>query len=326
MALVEGGGENEAQIDPVEMVTQLREKIDGKKKEIENLSTEEAKLRDEISQLSAQWREEKMQLTRSANAAEKKSKAVSGSGAEVLARRKIPPSIQRADSGLIRYSAKEKNEIEQKMEKEKKMQMVADERKKRLEKEEQGLLADVARLKAELQSNCAKNDSEVVPENNFANVSPKESSKNNNKRYTQLGGVCFFEDDICNAESVSYLTAKLDQLICNFEVSFSDLFSLKKLIESSDGRRIFCQRLMNVVGEKNNSNSNLNSNLNSKSKEKSVENSREKYVEISSDAFDHILWLFSTVLSSFSADSKPDFFSLIVLAKCAVRIVRQVNG
>jgi hypothetical protein len=231
-------------VDPVELVTELRTKIEKKKTECVALEAEENALREELRQMARAWRDEKLSLTYALSGAEKNLR----SGGE----KKDEPLKRQEES----FSADQRRELSEALEREVRLAKEAEERRKKLEAEAAELSAGNDRLRQRLAEREAKKPKVEAEEktevDNSANVSEKRE-----KRLTRLvesgekesdNNFFFYESEESRPEKVAHLTAQLEALLRGgAEVEFSDLFMLKRLLERDEGRRVFCFVLFRQV-------------------------------------------------------------------------------
>jgi hypothetical protein len=293
VALVEESGGAPEPVDFAEKVVQLRDTINKTKQQIEAFEAEEEQLRTNIREERSNWQKEKMQLVYQLSAAEKRVKSVvSSSSASGAAAAAVAPSP--SVSRIQEYKSSELDDLKNKTKTEERLWQTAKERKKQLADEEEALLRDIEKLKQALKRPAAPIVTPVVEE--------EEEDKRGSRLVAASNSNCFFlQTEVTTPENVAHLTQRLEALMRDKTVEFEDLFSLKRLLETDEGRRVFCFVLFAQIRAR---------------KQRKTKKEEEKMVLLSVQNFDLVLWLFNTVVQSLSRqDVKTDYFATRVILK-----------
>jgi len=342
--MVETGDDKKDEDDAVELVSKTRDQIRKARATCEELEKEEGRLKDQIAETKRAWRDEKTQLVyavsnaeKAARKAEEKDRPIrpttSAKKTSILPGKgpvMVRTASMRHTADMKDFAKARKQEAEEALATESKLLEIAKDRRKRLadeeavlKKETEDLERQVAQLEAEtmhlekeLEAAVAVTSPVVTHKPVAAPSSPVTSPS---KRYTRLvnkgeaGSVpqeteyFFYETDVTSTEMVNYLTMQLERLFKNKDVSFEDLFKLKQLLETDEGRRVFCFVLFSTIRAKK-------------------RGSGDRKILLSSDSFDLVLWLINTVLQSMSTmEDKIDFFAARVLMKYSRLIVRELS-
>ncbi len=300
VALVETGDgplAAEAEQNLAEKVVQMRENINKTKKEIDAFEAEEEQLRTNIREERSNWQKEKMQLVYQVSAAEKRGKAsTTVANSNVV----LPsPSVSRVQE----YKSAELEQLKSQTKTEERLLQSAKERKLQLTEEETLLLRDIEQLKQSLRSLTPPSPARpvAVAAAPPVVVVPDQPAEKRGSRLVAAGNAnCFFlQTEVTTPENVARLTQRLEALLRDRTVEFEDLFSLKRLLETDEGRRVFCFVLFAQIRAR-----------------KQRKTKEEKMVVLSVENFDLVLWLFNTVVQSLSKqDTKTDYFATKVILK-----------
>ncbi len=336
-------GDDKKEDDAVELVSKTRDQIRKARATCEELEKEEGKLKDQIAETKKAWRDEKTQLVYAVSNAEKAARkaeekdrpirpATSAKKTSILPGKgpvMVRTASMRHTADMKDFAKARKQEAEEALALESKLLETAKGRRKRLADEEAVLKKetdDLERQVAQLEAETMHLEKELEAATQAVSTpvaSPKPAAAPSvaspNKRYTRLvnkgeGGSVpqeteyfFYETDVTSTEMVNYLTMQLERLFKNKDVSFEDLFKLKQLLETDEGRRVFCFVLFSTIRAKK-------------------RGSGDRKILLSSDSFDLVLWLINTVLQSMSTvEDKIDFFAARVLMKYSRLIVRELS-
>ena len=319
------------------MVTDLRDEVRAKKSQFEQLENEEKELKAEITKFKRAWRDEKTQLIYAVSNAEKrlrKAEEQADKPAQLMKKQNVASSTSKKKTSILptkslknaserqlldlqNFAKTQQRQAQETLSQEQKAIEETRTRTENLKEEERALLREINELEKTvdtLEGEVRALEREVISLEKEEKAEEVEDLKKENKvsNYTNLDGkqeYYFYETNITSKEMVDYLTVQMEKLLMDKNVSFEDLFKLKQLFETDEGRRVFCFVLFSSIRAKKRANG-------------------EKFLLLNGDSFDYVLWLFNTVLQSMSnsnSEGKVDFFSLRVLMKYSSFIVRELH-
>lgn len=289
--------EEAAQQDSGPTEKELEDKVAGVKKNCQTLREEEESLRAAIVEEKRAWRDEKTLLVYAVSAAEKE---FGKQGQTVPVRDESTRHLEEMKEHVRKATHDAEEALKAEQERRARVQGQIDD----LLKEEAFLVAELRELEDRIRVVPPPPPPEPVK---YVLPSCSFESFSRDSRYTKLSDDYFFyETAVTSPDMIGYLTAQLQKLLVNVEVSFEDLFKLKELFETDEGRRVFCFILFQTI-------------------EQTKKSSKDKggHHILTSDSFDLVLWLMNTVLQ---CQDKFDFFGARVLMKSSFYLAREIGG